>query len=146
MPFLLKFKKVLLHCLRAGKPCRNGHFSAILKINNETSHLIRMPRQDLMSKWRMAEISHLWADWYLIYTLFTPFNLARNTPLKVRQRYDQNTVRLPGQKISVERKALKIRRFEDLSNGFTPRLHLLKVNYPMNDESTLLDAGCFFYG
>ncbi|MBP3749777.1 MAG: hypothetical protein J6I35_09600 [Ruminobacter sp.] len=99
-----------------------------------------------MSKWRMAEISHLWADWYLIYTLFTPFNLARNTPLKVRQRYDQNTVRLLGQKISVERKALKIRRFEDLSNGFTPRLHLLKVNYPMNDESTLLDAGCFFYG
>ena len=23
---------------------------------------------------------------------------------------------------------------------------LLKVNYPMNDESTLRDAGCFFYG
>ena len=50
------------------------------------------------------------------------------------------------QKISVERKALKIRRFEDLSNGFTSRLHLLKVNYPMNDESALRDAGCFFYG
>ena len=58
---------------------------------------------------------------------------------------DKNTVRL-GQKISVERKALKIRRFEDLSNGFTPRLHLLKVNYPMNDESTLRDKGCFFFG
>ena len=27
---------------------------------------------------------------------------------------------LLGQKISVERKALKIRHFEDLSNGFTP--------------------------
>ena len=39
---------------------------------------------------------------------------------------------------------MKIRYFEDLSNGFTPRLHLLKVNYPMNDESTLRDAGCFF--
>ena len=51
-----------------------------------------------------------------------------------------------GQKISVERKALKIRHFEDLSNGFTPRLHLLKVNYPMNDESTLCDAGGFFLG
>lgn len=25
-----------------------------------------------------------------------------------------------------------------------PKLHLLKVNYPMNDESTLRDAGCFF--
>ena len=49
-----------------------------------------------------------------------------------------------GQKISVERKALKIRHFEDLSNGFTPRLHLLKVSYPMNDESALRDAGCFF--
>jgi len=24
------------------------------------------------------------------------------------------------------------------------RLHLLKVDYPMNDESTLRDAGCFF--
>ena len=51
-----------------------------------------------------------------------------------------------GQAISIERKALKIRYFEDLSNGFTPRLHLLKVSYPMNDESTLCDAGCFFYG
>ncbi len=26
---------------------------------------------------------------------------------------------------------VKIRHFEELSNGFTPRLHLLKVNYPM---------------
>jgi len=41
---------------------------------------------------------------------------------------------------------LKIRHFEDLSNGFTPHLHLLKVNYPMNDESTLRDVGCFFFG
>ncbi len=64
--------------------------------------IICVPWQDLMSKWRMAEISHLWADWYLIYTLFTPFNLARNTPLKERQRYDQNTVRLLGQEISVK--------------------------------------------
>ena len=42
---------------------------------------------------------------------------------------------------------MKIRHFEDLSNGFTPRLHLLKVNYSMNDESTLHDdAECFFFG
>ena len=34
----------------------------------------------------------------------------------------------------------------DFSNGFTPRLDLLKVNYPMNDESTLHNAGCFFFG
>ena len=40
-------------------------------------------------------------------------------------------------KKSVKRKTLKIRLFEDLSNGFTPRLHLLKVSYPMNDESAL---------
>jgi hypothetical protein len=53
---------------------------------------------------------------------------------------------LLGQEISVKRKTLKIRRFEDLSNGFTPRLHLLTVNYPMNDESTLRYAGCFFFG
>ena len=33
---------------------------------------------------------------------------------------------------------------EELSNGFTPRLHLLKVDYPIMDESTLCDAGCFF--
>jgi len=51
-----------------------------------------------------------------------------------------------GQKISVERKALKIGNSDDFSNGFTPRLHLLKVNYPMNDESTLRDKGCFFFG
>ena len=70
----------------------------------------------------------------------------RNKELKIEGKTnDKNTVRL-GQKISVERKALKIRRFEDLSNGFTPRLHLLKVNYPMSDESTLRDAGCFFLG
>ena len=49
-----------------------------------------------------------------------------------------------GQEISVKRKVLKIRRFDDLPNGFTPRLHLLKVNYPMSDESALRDAGCFF--
>ena len=28
--------------------------------------------------------------------------------------------------------------------SFTPCLHLLKVKHPMNDESTLCDAGCFF--
>lgn len=31
MAFLLKFKKLFLHCLRAGNPCRNWHFSAIQK-------------------------------------------------------------------------------------------------------------------
>ena len=41
-------------------------------------------------------------------------------------RDDKGTVRLLGQKISVERKALKIKHFEDLLNGFTPRLHLLR--------------------
>jgi len=46
-------------------------------------------------------------------------------------KYDKNTVCLLGQAISVEWKSLKIRRFEDISSGFTPRLHLLKVNYPM---------------
>ena len=61
-------------------------------------------------------------------------------------RDDKGTVCLLGQEISAKRKALKIWHFEDLSNGFTPRLHLLKVSYPMNDESTLRDAGCFFYG
>jgi hypothetical protein len=39
---------------------------------------------------------------------------------------DKNTVRLLGQEILVRRKTLKIRHFEDLSNGFTPRLHLLR--------------------
>ncbi len=39
-----------------------------------------------MSKRRMAEISHLLAEWYLIYTLFTPFDLGRNTPLKERDK------------------------------------------------------------
>ena len=59
---------------------------------------------------------------------------------------DKGSFCLLGQEISVRRKTLKIRHFEDLSNGFTPRLHLLKVNYPMNDESTLRDTGCFFFG
>ena len=30
--------------------------------------------------------------------------------------------------------------------GKTPCLHLLKVDYPINDESTLRYAGCFFFG
>ena len=34
--------------------------------------------------------------------------------------YDKCTIRLLGQKISVERKALKIRDFDVFSNGFTP--------------------------
>ena len=29
----------------------------------------------------MAEISHLWADWYLFYTLFTPFKV--NYPMRL---------------------------------------------------------------
>jgi len=62
--------------------------------------------------------------------------------LEVRNAY-KSTFRLLGQEISVKRETLKIRHFEDTSNGFTPRLHLLKVDYPMNDESTLRDAGCF---
>jgi len=44
--------------------------------------LIHLPRQDLMPKQRMAEISRLWAEWYLIYALLTPFDLGRNTHLK----------------------------------------------------------------
>ena len=39
--------------------------------------------------------------------------------------------------------SIEIWHFDDLSSGFTPRLHLLKVNCPRNDESTLCDAGCF---
>jgi hypothetical protein len=30
--------------------------------------------------------------------------------------------------------------------SFIHRLYLFKVNYPINDESTLRDAGCFFFG
>ena len=44
---------------------------------------------------------------------------------------DKSFICLLGQKISVERKALKIRDFDVFSNGVTPRLHLLKVNYPI---------------
>jgi hypothetical protein len=61
-----------------------------------------------------------------------------------RKSDGKSAVPLLGQAISIERKALKIRYFEDLSNGFTPRLHLLKVNYPMNDKSALRDVECFF--
>ena len=48
--------------------------------------MIKVPRQDLMPVQRMAEISHLWAEWYLFYTLFTPFDWGRNTPLKERTK------------------------------------------------------------
>ena len=55
-----------------------------------------------------------------------------------------------------EKKLLTVQRKKSLPRGEktayrvvvkTPyHPHLLKVNYPMNDESTLRDAGCFFYG
>lgn len=81
------------------------------------------------------------SDLHLVYTFWFG---QEHTSERENQRYDQNTVYLLGQEISVKQKALKIRHFDDLPNGFTPRLHLLNVDYPMNDESTLRDAGCFF--
>lgn len=47
------------------------------------------PRQDLLPKRGMAEISHLWTDWYLIYTLFTPIKV--NYPMS-----DKSTLRDAG--------------------------------------------------
>ena len=41
------------------------------KINDKNT--FRLPRQDLKRPKEMAEISHLWAEWYLIYTPFTHF-------------------------------------------------------------------------
>ena len=83
------------------------------------------------------------SDLHLVYTFWFG---KEHTSERENQRHEKNTVRLLGQKISIEWKALKTRDFDVFSNGVTPRLHLLKVNYPMNDESTLRDAGCFFYG
>ncbi len=34
---------------------------------------VRLLGQELMPMQRTAEMSYLWADWYLIYTLFKPF-------------------------------------------------------------------------
>ena len=76
--------------------CEHNFYPATVRITGNNSefqgakindkNFIRLPRQDLMPKRGMAEISHLWAEWYLIYTLFTPFNLGRNTPLKERDK------------------------------------------------------------
>ena len=44
----------------------------------------------------------------------------------IKQLCGYKGVEILGQEISAKRKALKIRHFEDLSNGFTPRLHLLR--------------------
>ena len=41
---------------------------------------------------------------------------------------------------------MKIWHFEDLSNGIYTPFTPFKVNYPMNDESTLRDVECFFFG
>ena len=62
------------------------HFDAVLEEENADKSIVCVPRQDLMPKQRMAEISHLWAELYLIYTLFTPFDLGRNTPRKERTK------------------------------------------------------------
>ncbi len=58
----------------------------IRRVHEENSYTHDLPRQDLMSKQRMAEMSYLWAEWYLIYTLFTPFDLGRNTTRKERTK------------------------------------------------------------
>ena len=51
-------------------------FTRIFGANrNYDKSFVCLPRQDLMPKRGMAEISHLWADWYLIYTPFTLFKV-----------------------------------------------------------------------
>ena len=57
-----------------------------MRSENCDKNTFHLPRQDLMPKQRMAEISRLKAEWYLIYTLFTPFDLGRSTPLKERTK------------------------------------------------------------
>lgn len=69
------------------------------------------------------------SDLHLVYTFWFG---KEHTSERENQRYDQNTVRLLGQEISVVRKELKTGDFDHFSNEFTPRLHILKVNYPMN--------------
>ena len=63
--------------------------------------------------------------------------------LEVRNAY-KSTLRLLGQDLSKKYKHPNQCTFNTFCNRFTPRLHRLKVNYLMNDESTLRDAGCFF--
>ncbi len=49
-------------------------------------NFICLSRQDLKRPKEMAEISHLWVEWYLIYTLLTPFDLGRDTTRKERSK------------------------------------------------------------
>lgn len=69
---------------------------------------------------------------------------------RIPYAYTELIVDMFGTKRKMESKVFKgavwKQYYAALTNGFTPRLHLLKVGYPMNDESTLRDAGCFFYG
>ena len=71
-----KLKTVIRHPVRKIiiKNCGNRGF-----LKND-KNFIRLPRQDLMPKQRITEISHLWAEWYLIYTPFTPFKV--NYPMR----------------------------------------------------------------
>ena len=58
-------------------------------------------------------------------------NSAKSGILRGDFLNDTSAICLLGQEISAKRKALKIGNYDDFSNGFTPRLHLLKVSYPM---------------
>jgi|GEM_PF-3840894 len=52
-----------------------------VRMEDET---VWLTQQDLMPKQRMAEISHLQAYGYLIYTLLTPFDFGEMRPRKER--------------------------------------------------------------
>lgn len=52
--------------------------------NEDDKGIIRLPRQDLKRPKEMAETSHFLARKYLLYTLFTPFDLRLSDLLKER--------------------------------------------------------------
>ena len=59
------------------------------------------------------------------------FELKSVGEIREGDEYTGFRVALSAKEISVKRKTLKIRHFEDLSNGFTPPFTPFKVNYPM---------------
>ena len=65
---------------------KNHAVRSYIQVKNADKSIIRLPRQDLNRLKEMAETSCFWARKYLIYTLFTPFDLGRNTTRKERTK------------------------------------------------------------
>ena len=82
LPFWPNFCKMRYLSGRLANWRKLKHFDEVLEEENADKSFIHLPRQDLNWPKEIAETSHFLAREYLIYTLFTPFDLRLYSLLK----------------------------------------------------------------